>query len=91
MIALYTKGKPFDESWTAEAREDAARETAGMTGADIATIVNEAAISAASKNAFAISVDDVLNAARNIAHAQEPVGMAAADIATIASRLLKNP
>ncbi|GLR89759.1 AAA family ATPase [Bradyrhizobium iriomotense] len=67
LIELYARGKPFDDTWTTELKEEVARDTSGMTGADIATIMNEAAIAAASSHAPAIGAEHILIAVKTIA------------------------
>ena len=56
ILKIHTNGKPLDESVSLEVL---AKETAGFTGADLANLVNEAAILAARRDKKAIGVDEL--------------------------------
>ncbi|MCI5826196.1 MAG: ATP-dependent zinc metalloprotease FtsH, partial [Arcanobacterium sp.] len=56
ILAVHAKGKPLDK---AVQLESIARRTPGFSGADLANVLNEAALLAARRNHRSISVDDV--------------------------------
>lgn len=60
IIQIHMKGKPFDKSVSVE---KIARRTVGFSGADLANMLNEAAILAARENKKAIDAQDIEEAA----------------------------
>ncbi len=63
ILQIHCKGKPLDT--TAKINEVAER-TPGFSGADLANLVNEAAILAAKKNKIAISQDELLESIEKV-------------------------
>jgi cell division protease FtsH len=55
ILAVHIKGKPLDDTIHLDIL---AKQTAGFSGADLANLVNEAAIMAARKNKASISIDE---------------------------------
>src|SRR5580765_6481647 len=63
ILAVHTRGKPLDDTVDLEA---IARQTAGLTGADLASICNEAAIHAGRRGGTALSMIDFDNALERV-------------------------
>lgn len=63
---LYSSDKHLDDTWDTSACEVMAQKTIGMTGAEIATIMNEAAHMAARRDSVAIARSDVEGAVKEI-------------------------
>src|ERR671933_416918 len=63
ILEVHTRGKPLADDVDLDA---VARQTAGLTGADLANIANEAAIAAGRKNRAAIVHDDFDNALERV-------------------------
>ena len=63
ILKVHTKGKPLDKTID---QENLARQSAGMSGADIANLVNEAAILAARRNRKVIGMAEFVEALERI-------------------------
>jgi cell division protease FtsH len=63
ILKVHTKGKPLDKTID---QENLARQSAGMSGADIANLVNEAAILAARRNRKVIGMTEFTEALERI-------------------------
>src|SRR5256884_3793291 len=63
ILEVHTRGKPLDETVDLQA---AARQTAGLTGADLANICNEAAICAGRRSSVALAQVDFDNALERV-------------------------
>ena len=63
ILRVHVRGKPLAKDVSLE---DVARVTPGMAGADLANVVNEAALLAAEKNASAIDQSDLLEAVEKV-------------------------
>lgn len=73
ILGVHFKNKPSDETIKLD---DLAKKTAGLSGADLANIANEAAIQAARRNAKKISNKDIIEAFEKVAIGPERKSMA---------------